>query len=166
MPGAPATPLLDGSDVLDQMTCHLIAGGMPRQLEACAGGTLAPTTSSDSGFRFVQRYPPELESGADPAAHVQANILPHLAEHTASVFEEALTTWMRSRYPGAAEVSVWWGSALNPLRARKERFTDEVDTVVLRGKSMEAAAEAAWTTKPKSADLLTDLIRNVTLTSS
>ncbi|MEO3938530.1 ATP-binding protein [Dermatophilaceae bacterium Soc4.6] len=109
-------------------------------------------------FRFVQRYQSELESGADPVAHVKANVLPHLAEHTAPVFEEVVTTWMRNRYSGATEVGPWWGSALNPLRAKKERFTEEIDTVVLRGKTVAAVAEAKWTSKPMGADVLTDLI--------
>ena len=61
-------------------------------------------------FRFVQKYQSELEAGANPAAHVETNIIPHLADHTAPVFEEALTTWMRSRYAGATEVGVWWAA--------------------------------------------------------
>ena len=109
-------------------------------------------------FRFVQKFQPELESGADPVAHVKANVLPHLADHTAPVFEEAVTTWMRHRYAGSTEVGAWWGGALNQLRVKQERFTEEIDTVVLSGKNVTAVAEAKWTNKPMSADVLTDLL--------
>ena len=250
LPFAPATLLLNGTDVLEQMTRYSIAGGMPRYLEAFATGDLATTIaravvdphsqlfseprnllhselrepavyfsilSELAGkpqdvatvaaalrlapkelavylstleslrlvarnrpvaagpksrttqwkctdhfirfwFRFVQGFQSELESGADPLAHVEANILPHLAAHTAPVFEEAVTTWMRHRHAGSTEVGTWWGSALNHLRATKERFTEEVDTVVLSGKNITAVAEAKWTSKPMSADVLTDLL--------
>ena len=250
MPFAPATLLLQGTDVLEQMTRYSIAGGMPRYLEAFATGDLSTTiaravvdphsqlfseplnllyselrepavyfsiltqlagnpqdaatvaqalrmaTKELAGylttleslrlvarnrpvgtgpnsrttqwkctdhfirfwFRFVQKFQSELESGAKPAAHIKANILPHLADHTAPAFEEAVTTWMRNRYAGSTEVGAWWGNALNQLRARRERFTEEIDTVVLNGKSITAVGEAKWTNKPMSADVLTDLI--------
>lgn len=250
MPFAPATLLLDGPDVVDQMTRYSIAGGMPRYLEAFAHGDLTtaiaravvdphsqlfseprnllhselrepavyfsilselagnpqdvatvasalrleakelatylasleslrlvarsrPVGAGPKSrttqwrctdhfirfwFRFVQRYQSELESGADPVSHVQVNVLPYLADHSAPAFEEAVTSWMRQRYTGSSEVGTWWGSALNSLRAKRERFTEEIDTVVLNGKVVTAVAEAKWTNKVMGADILTDLL--------
>jgi AAA+ ATPase superfamily predicted ATPase len=109
-------------------------------------------------FRFIQPFQGELEAGADPLEHVKLNILPHLADHTAPVFEEVVTSWMRTRHAGAHAVGAWWGPALNHLRVRKERFTEEIDTIVIRGKQVTAVAEAKWTTKSMDASVLTDLV--------
>lgn len=34
------------------------------------------------------------------------------------------------------------------MRAKKERFTEEIDTIVLRGSQATAVADAKWTAKP------------------
>lgn len=109
-------------------------------------------------FRFIQPYQSELEAGADPAAHVELNVGPKLADHTAPVFEEVVTAWMRAQYPGATQAGGWWGNALDRWRASKERSSEEIDTVVLHGKAVTAVAEAKWTAKPMDVDVLTDLI--------
>lgn len=109
-------------------------------------------------FRFVQPYQPELEAGADPRAHVDRNVLPQLADHTAPAFEEAVTAWVRRRHGGASGVGAWWGLALHRLRATKERFTEEIDTVALHGPKVTAVAEAKWTNKPLGAAVLSDVL--------
>lgn len=109
-------------------------------------------------FRFIQPFQGELEAGADATGHVSLNVLPKLADHTAPVFEEAVTSWVRGRYPGARATGAWWGPALHRLRAKKERFTEEINTIVLRGSQVTAVAEAKWTAKPMNASVLTDLI--------
>ncbi len=109
-------------------------------------------------FTFIQPFQGELEAGADPTAHVAHHIVPFLPEHTAIVFEEAVVSWIRSRHAGSSEVGVWWGPALNRLRAKKERLTEEVDAVALNGAKVVAVAEAKWTTKPMPAKVLADLV--------
>jgi AAA+ ATPase superfamily predicted ATPase len=109
-------------------------------------------------FRFIRPFQGELEAGADPRAHVDLNIVPHLADHTASAFEDAATAWVRRRHAGSTEVGAWWGNALSQHRAAKTRFTEEIDTVALSGKRVTAVAEAKWTNKPLGARVLSDLV--------
>ncbi len=109
-------------------------------------------------FRFVQPYQGELESGADTHAHVKLNVMPLLANHTAPAFEEAVTAWVRRRHPGASGVGAWWGPSLNRLRATKERFSEEIDAVALRGTKVVCVAEAKWTNKQLDASILLDLL--------
>ena len=109
-------------------------------------------------FKFIQPFQGELEAGADPAAHVAQHIVPFLPEHTAIVFEEAVVSWLRSRHAGSSEVGAWWGPALNRLRAKKERFSEEVDAAALNGTTVVAVAEAKWTNKPMPATTLADLL--------
>jgi uncharacterized protein len=109
-------------------------------------------------FRFVQPFQGELEAGADPRAHVDANILPNLADHTASAFEDAATAWVRRRHAGSTEVGTWWGNALHQHRATKTRSTEEIDTVALSGRRVTAVAEAKWTNRPLGAGVLRDLV--------
>ncbi len=109
-------------------------------------------------FRFVQPYQAELEAGADARSHVELAVLPNLADHAAPAFEQALNAWLRQNYAGrASAVGAWWGPALHALRAKKERFTEEVDGVALHGKQVIAVAEAKWTTKPLGASTLASL---------
>ncbi len=110
-------------------------------------------------FRFVAPYQGELEAGADARAHVDGTVIPQLADHTAPVFEEVVTEWIRSRYAGrASETGGWWGPALHARRVEKSRFTEEIDTVALTGRTVVAAAEAKWTTKPLDASVLASLL--------
>lgn len=109
-------------------------------------------------FTFVQPYQGELEAGADPIAHVEQNIIPFLADHTAVVFEETVVSWIRARHAGSKAVGGWWGPALHKLRQRKERFSEEVDAVALHGTTVLAVAEAKWTNKAMPAKVLTDLV--------
>lgn len=109
-------------------------------------------------FRFVQPFQAELESGADPAAHVERNVVPNLNDHVAPAFEDAVTAWVRSRHAGSTAVGTWWGPALNRLRAAKERSTEEIDTVALHGRKVVAVAEAKWTNEPLGAAVLSDLV--------
>jgi uncharacterized protein len=91
-------------------------------------------------------------------AHARTVIEPQLADHIAPVFEEVLRAWIRHAY--AQEVSVvgaWWGPALHGLRMSRQRFTEEIDAIGVRGTKVMLAAEAKWTNKPMSADVLTSL---------
>jgi AAA+ ATPase superfamily predicted ATPase len=109
-------------------------------------------------FRFVQPYQGELEAGGDPGGHVEAVVLPHLADHAELTFERTVQDWMRHKLAGQVlEVGSWWGPALHPLRARKERFSEEIDAVGIHHKNVIAVAEAKWTNKPMNASVLTDL---------
>ena len=109
-------------------------------------------------FRFVQPFQSELEAGADPGAHVTHNVLPHLGDHVALAFEEAVVSWAHKRAVGATAVGTWWGPSLHHLRAAKERFTEEIDAVALHSRRVSIAAEAKWTTKPLDARVLVDLL--------
>jgi AAA+ ATPase superfamily predicted ATPase len=109
-------------------------------------------------FRFVQPYQSELDAGADPKTHVEHNIVPHLADHASPAFEDAVTAWVRRRHSGSSAVGAWWGPSLHRLRATKERFTEEIDTVALHAKQVRAVAEAKWTNKPLGAGVLSDLV--------
>lgn len=108
--------------------------------------------------RFIQPFQSELEADADPTAHVTRNILPHLADHAALPFEEAVVSWVRRRSAGATAVGAWWGPGLHGLRAAKERFTEEIDAVAIQGRGVSIAAEAKSTAKPLDAAVLTDLL--------
>jgi hypothetical protein len=109
-------------------------------------------------FRFIQPFQGELEAGAPPLAHVQHNVVPNLNDHSSPVFEDAVAGWIRSRHAGATAVGPWWGPALNRLRAARERSTEEIDAVALRGQRVAAVAEAKWTNKPLAARVLSDLL--------
>jgi hypothetical protein len=112
-------------------------------------------------FRFVQPYQGELEAGADARAHVDRTIAPQLADHTSPALEEVLTDWIRRRHAGqTSEVGGWWGPALRTLRAQKTRFTEEIDTVALAGRTVLAACEAKWTAKPLDAAVLASLLEH------
>ena len=94
-------------------------------------------------FRFVEPYQGELEAGADPGAFMRRRVM---------------TEWMRQEHRDLAPVvGSWWGSALHPLRRAKERFSEEIDVVVVDGTKVVAVAEAKWTNSKMRADVLTDL---------
>jgi uncharacterized protein len=68
-------------------------------------------------------------------------------------------TSCRRRYAGrATETGGWWGPALHARRLEKSRFTEEIDTVVVAGRTVVAVAEAKWTNKPMDAAVLTSLV--------
>lgn len=110
-------------------------------------------------FRFVRPYQPELDAGADPIAYYRAEIAPHLASHTAPVFEEEAARWVRGEYAGRVlAVAGWWGNALNAERRAKRRLTEEIDAVGLYRKRVVVALEAKWTNRALGLDVLTDLL--------
>lgn len=109
-------------------------------------------------FRFVQPYQGELEAGADALAHVNLVVMPNLGDHTAPAFEQVSRDWLRRDYAGRiTSMGSWWGPALHSLRARKERFTEEIDAVGLHGKQVVVAAEVKWTNKALGAEVLLSL---------
>jgi AAA+ ATPase superfamily predicted ATPase len=109
-------------------------------------------------FRFVEPYQGELEAGADPRTFLQRRVVPALPEHVSITFERVVADWMRQHYREAAPtLGPWWGNALDSLRRDKQRFTEEIDVVVLDGKRVLAVAEAKWTNSQMPADVLTDL---------
>jgi hypothetical protein len=84
-----------------------------------------------------------------------------ITDHTAPVFEEALADWVRRGHGGkASSVGGWWGPALNARGAEKSRFTEEIDTVAVSRRTVLAACEAKWTTKPLAASVLTSLLEH------
>lgn len=110
-------------------------------------------------FRFVRPYQPELDAGADPVAYYRAEIAPHLASHTAPVFEEEAARWVRREYAGRVlAVASWWGNALGAERRAKRRLIEEIDAVGLHRKRVVVALEAKWTNRALGADVLTDLL--------
>ncbi|MEU2198743.1 DUF234 domain-containing protein [Isoptericola sp. NPDC019482] len=109
-------------------------------------------------FRFVHPHRGALESGIDPRAFVGAQVAPHLGDHAAPTFERILEDWVRAFHGAEAPgVGAWWGPALHPLRRTKQRFTEEIDCVAMRGRAVAVAAEAKWTTAPMGVDVLHDL---------
>lgn len=108
-------------------------------------------------FRFVQPLQAEAEAGADPRRLVELAVPAHLADHTAPVAEHLVASWLRSRSDGLSEVGAWWGPAVHALRAAKQRHTEEVDVVGLRGREVAVVAEVKWTGKPLDAAVLADL---------
>ena len=139
---------------------RLVARRRPVGTPATARGTQWMCTDNfvRFWFRFVQPFQSELEAGADPAAHVARNVLPQLADHAASAFEEAVVSWVRRRSAGATSVGAWWGPSLHHLRMAKERFTEEIDAVALHDRHVSVVAEAKWTTRPLDAKVLADLL--------
>lgn len=139
---------------------RLVARRRPVGTPATARGTRWMCTDNfvRFWFRFVQPFQSELEAGADATAHVTRNVVPHLADHAAPAFEDAVVSWVRRRAAGATSVGAWWGPSLHRLRAAKERFTEEIDAVALHHRDVSVVAEAKWTSKPVGARVLSDLL--------
>jgi uncharacterized protein len=110
-------------------------------------------------FRFVHPYQADLEAGSDATSHAKRHVLPYLTEHTSLSFENAFRRWVRQEYGEAGQVGAWWGPALNAQRRAKLRFTEEVDAVGVKHKSVVVVGEAKWTNKLMPLDVLTDLLK-------
>lgn len=108
-------------------------------------------------FRFIQPYQAGLEAGADPVEHIKQHVLGELADHTSGTFEELFRRWIRQTSPAAGEVGAWWGPALHRERRAKTRFTEEIDSVGVKGKNVVVAGEAKWTSRVLPYDVLKDL---------
>lgn len=109
-------------------------------------------------FRFVRPYASELEAGLKPIDLWTAEVKPAFPDHIAPAFETLCRHWVRANLGGeASRVGSWWGRALDELRAKHERVTEEIDVVGLRGGRVSVVGECKWTAKPISASLLEEI---------
>jgi len=109
-------------------------------------------------FRFVRPYASELEAGLKPADLWTAEVEPAFPEHIAPAFEVLCRRWVRANLGSeASRVGSWWGPALNELRAKHERETEEIDVVGLHRGRVSLVAECKWTSKPISVSLLGEI---------
>ena len=111
-------------------------------------------------FRYVFPFEDDLAAGLDPDVVVDQEIRPRLAEHLAPAIEDVAREWVRRNQIGrATRVGAWWGPALNELRAEKERETEEIDIVGLRGKKAVVIGEVRWRSDQVSVGILGELDR-------
>ncbi len=111
-------------------------------------------------FRFVRPFASELEAGLKPADLWTAEVEPAFPDHIAPAFEVLCQRWVRANLGGeASRVGGWWGPALNDLRAKGERQTEEIDVVGLHRGRVSVVGECKWTAKPVSVSLLGDIER-------
>lgn len=109
-------------------------------------------------FRFVRPYASELEAGLKPADLWKAEVAPAFPEHIAPAFEALCRRWVRENLGDqASRVGSWWGPALNELRAKQERETEEIDVVGLHRGRVSVLGECKWTSKPISVSLLGEI---------
>jgi AAA+ ATPase superfamily predicted ATPase len=109
-------------------------------------------------FRFVFPYQEDLAAGLDPRRHYRAVIAPRLAEHVAPTFEEICREWARRRYGDRAQrFGPWWGRALDGLRARGARSSEEIDVVGTADRRVTVVGECRWRGRPVDLDVLRDL---------
>ena len=109
-------------------------------------------------FRFVFPYQEDLAAGLDPRRHYRAVIAPRLPEHVAPTFEEICRAWARRRYADRAQrFGPWWGRALDRLRARGARFTEEIDLVGTADRRVTVVGECRWGGRAMDLDVLRDL---------
>lgn len=111
-------------------------------------------------FRYVFPFEADLESGLDPAAVIQTEIMPTLADHLSSTIEEIAREWVRRhRLGNATRVGSWWGPALDEYRRTGQRTNEEIDIVGLRGKRAVVVGEVRWRSDPMSVGVLGELDR-------
>ncbi len=109
-------------------------------------------------FRFVFPHQEDLAAGLDPRRHYRAVVAPRLAEHVAPTFEEICREWTRRRYADRAQrVGPWWGRALDQLRARGVRSTEEIDVVGVADRRVTVIGECRWRARAMDVDVLRDL---------
>jgi hypothetical protein len=113
--------------------------------------------SADDSLRVRE---PDLEAGLDPHVVIENEIRPTLASHLAPTIEEIARAWVRrARLANATRVGAWWGPSLNELRRTKERSTEEIDIVGMRGKQVVLVGEVRWRSDPMGVGILGDLER-------
>jgi len=111
-------------------------------------------------FRFVRPFASELEAGLKPSDLWGAEVGPGLAAHIAPAFEDLCRRWVRANLgEQASKVGSWWGPALNELRAKGERASEEIDVVGLRRGRVSLVGECKWANKPISVSLLGEVDR-------
>lgn len=109
-------------------------------------------------FRFVRPFTSELEAGLRPADLWTAEVEPAFPDHIAPAFEVLCRRWVRANLGSeASQVGSWWGPALNELRAKHERETEEIDVVGLHRGRVSIVGECKWTSKPISVSLLGEI---------
>jgi AAA+ ATPase superfamily predicted ATPase len=107
-------------------------------------------------FRFVFPFQDDLRSGAQPQAHYDSEIADLLPDHLAPVFESLCREWTRQEL-SISRVGSWWGNALNELRRKGERQTEEVDVVGVQRSAVTMVGEAKWTARQLTSKVLEDL---------
>lgn len=111
-------------------------------------------------FRYVFPFEADLESGLDPMVVIDAEIAPTLADHVTSSIEEIAREWVRrNRIGHATSVGAWWGPSLDSYRRARERTSEEIDIVGLRGKRATVIGEVHWRSAPMSLGILGDIER-------
>jgi AAA+ ATPase superfamily predicted ATPase len=96
-------------------------------------------------FRFVFPYQPELAAGMPAEDHYSRNVLPFLADHAASSYEDVCRAWIREQYGSQMDaVGSWWGLARHDLRRSKRRTTEAIDVVGARKTEALVVGECKW----------------------
>lgn len=109
-------------------------------------------------FRFVLPHQDDLQTGLTPDDLWRSEILPDLADFTASAFEELCAMYVRSRHGAEApSVGPWWGNALNHLRRAGDRTSEEIDVIGAHKRNLRIICECKWTNHPMALKVLTDL---------
>jgi len=109
-------------------------------------------------FRYVFPFQADLEAGLPPSTIVEQEIRPTLAAHVSSTVEEVARGWVRRHgIGGATRVGAWWGNARHDLRRKKERSTEDIDIVGLRGRKATVVGEVRWRNQPMDANVLKQL---------
>ncbi len=109
-------------------------------------------------FRFVFPFQSELETGLDPADLYETEVRPALPEHVSVVFEEWARSWVRATHGSVvSQVGPWWGHALNLLRQKGERSSEEIDIVGLARQRVVLVGEVKWTQRKLGVGVLSDL---------
>ena len=111
-------------------------------------------------FRYVFPFEADLEAGLDPAVILENEIAPTLSSHLAPAVEEIAREWVRRHRVGnATRVGAWWGAALNEFRRTRERTSEEIDIVGLRGSRAVVIGEVRWQADPMTVGILGELTR-------
>lgn len=109
-------------------------------------------------FRFTFAYQEDPESGLRAEDLFDGEVASALNEHVAPEFESWCRSWVRSTFgEKAGAVGAWRGPALNALRRRNERSSEEIDTVGVARQRVTIVGEAKWQNKPLDFAVLRDL---------
>lgn len=109
-------------------------------------------------FRFVFPHQADLEAGLDPRSLYDGLVRHDLPDHVALAFEEICRAWTRREYGTRAQrVGVWWGKALNELRRKGTRTSEEIDVVGLRRGHATVLGECRWRAKKMGASTVGEI---------
>ena len=109
-------------------------------------------------FRFVFPHQSDLESGLRAEDLYDNEVADDIADHVSPVFENWCLEWLRSnRSAYATNYGNWWGNATNEFRKTKERSSEEIDAVGTKRNKVTIVAEAKWTNKQLTPQIVADL---------